>query len=57
MLHIQSIKQNRLNNFFMIQLIAPTPVSIHFIQFLKETSKYNVQCQRIVKEFMSETEY
>jgi hypothetical protein len=41
----------------MIQFIVPTPVSKHFIQFSKETSKYNVQCQRIVKVFMPETEY
>jgi hypothetical protein len=56
MLHMQSIKQNRLNYFFMLQLIAPTPVHIHFS---KKNSKYNVpsECQRIVKIFMPETEY
>jgi hypothetical protein len=49
MLHIQSIKQNRLNNFFMIQFIALTPVSIYFIQFSKETSKYNVSVKELSK--------
>jgi hypothetical protein len=47
MLNMQSVKQNKLNNFFMLLFIAP--VTIYFIQFSEKTSKYNVQCRRIVK--------